>query len=41
MNTQLANGMADYDRAVELERIGGELLMTGARDWKAIGSAVA
>lgn len=39
--TQLANGMADYDRAVELERIGGELLMTGTRDWKAIGSAVA
>ena len=39
--TQLANDHVDYDRAVDLERIGGELLMTNARDWKSIGMAVA
>jgi hypothetical protein len=45
--TQVANtiggdGAADYDRAVELERIGGELLLLGAsREWKAIAEATA
>lgn len=39
--TFLANSEGDYDRAVDLERIGGEVLMTNASEWKAIGQAVA
>ncbi len=39
--TQLANNMADYDRAVELEKIGGDLMMVNATDWNRISKAVA
>lgn len=39
--TQIANDHTDYDRAVELEKIGGDLLMSTGADWKNIAMAVA
>jgi hypothetical protein len=39
--TSLANAHTDYDRGVELEKIGGEVLMTNAAEWKAISTVQA
>ena len=38
--TQLANDHEDYDRGVEFEKIGGELLMLSGPAWNTIGKAV-
>jgi hypothetical protein len=39
--TQLANDHTDYDRGVELEQIGGNVLMSGGGEWKSISTAKA
>lgn len=37
--TQVANSMHDYDRAVELERVGGRLLFADAATWRQVSEA--
>lgn len=39
--TRHSQGIADYDRATELERVGGKVIELAQTDWRAIASAVA